>query len=74
MARLGVVMKNDTATDNLDTPRDLARVIKATPQTVLNLFHGGIIPARIAVGRIIRFDREEALAALAAHSRKGTRA
>lgn len=77
MARLGVVMPNepnDTDNGNLDTPRDLARIIKTTPQTVLNLFHDGIIPARVAVGRVIRFDRAEALAALAKHSKKGKRA
>jgi hypothetical protein len=58
----------------LETPKDIARLIPCTPQHVLNMYHSGIIPARVAVGRIIRFDRSEVFAALAAHSkRKGGR-
>lgn len=53
------------------TPSQLAREIRTTPQTVNNWHRAGIIPARIAVGRIVRFDRREALAALAAHSNQG---
>jgi hypothetical protein len=64
-------MTNEAIADKLDTPRDIARVTNSTPQTVLNWYHGNIIPAKFAVGRIIRFDRAEVLAALAAHSKKG---
>jgi excisionase family DNA binding protein len=49
----------------LDTPKDMARVLKCTPQSVLNLYHRGIIPAEVSVGRLIRFDREKVMAALA---------
>lgn len=67
-------MTNATLTekdaDKLDSPKSLAAFINTTPQTVRNLFHAGIIPARIAVGKVIRFDREEAMAALAAHSNR----
>jgi excisionase family DNA binding protein len=48
----------------LDTPASLAELLNTTPQTILNWFHAGHIPAKIAVGRLIRFDRQEALAAL----------
>ncbi len=66
------VMKNATIEESLDllTPRQLAREVRVTPQTVSNWHRAGIIPARIAVGRIIRFDRSEALAALAAASER----
>jgi len=56
-----------------DTPRDIAVLTKTTPQTVLNWYHAGIIPATFAVGRIIRFDRNAVLSALADHSKKGGR-
>jgi hypothetical protein len=68
-------MKNDTATappleiDELDTPATFARVVKTTPQTVNTWHRKGIIPARVCIGRVIRFDRREALAALAAFSK-----
>lgn len=64
---------NDIANTNkdelaLDTPATLAKLLNTTPQTILNWFHAGYIPARIAVGRLIRFDRQDALAALAERS------
>lgn len=58
--------------DELDTPASLARVVKTTPQTVNTWHRQGILPAKICIGRIVRFDRREALAALAAHSNRGT--
>jgi len=48
----------------LETPAEIARIINTTSQTVLNYFHAGIIPAEIAIGRLIRFKREDVLAAL----------
>jgi excisionase family DNA binding protein len=57
----------------LETPREIANLIRATSQTVRNWHRDGIIPAKFAVGRIIRFDRAEVLAALAAHSKTGGR-
>lgn len=73
-------MRNDIApaqtleTEELDTPATLARAIKTTPQTVNTWHRRGILPAKISIGRVIRFDRREALAALAAHSnREGAR-
>jgi hypothetical protein len=71
MRKVGGVMSHDATAEQLDTPRSFARVINSTPQTVLNWHHAGILPAKIAVGRIIRFDRAEAIAALAAHGKKG---
>jgi hypothetical protein len=65
-------MQNETAPatlEKLDTPNEFAAVINTTGQTVRNWIHAGIIPAKVNIGRIIRIDRREALAALA--SRKG---
>lgn len=59
---------------DLLTPRQLAEELRTTPQTILNWHRAGTIPAKIHVGRIIRFDRDEALAALERISRKGGRA
>jgi hypothetical protein len=53
------------------TPRQLAREIATTPQTIGNWYRAGIIPARIAVGRIIRFEREAVLEALASKTSTG---
>jgi hypothetical protein len=50
------------------TPRQLAREIATTPQTIGNWHRAGIIPAKIAIGRIIRFEREAVLQALASKS------
>lgn len=58
----------------LDTPLDLARALQCTPQTVNTWHRKGIIPAKIAVGRIIRFDRSEVIAALEHASKKGAMA
>ena len=45
-------------------PRDLATIINVTTRTILNWYYDGIIPARIHVGRVIRFELEPVLAAL----------
>jgi hypothetical protein len=76
MRKVGGVMNASTAPaqspeiEELDTPTSLARVLKTTPQTVNGWFRNGTIPARIAVGRIVRFNRAEVIEALAARSRK----
>lgn len=64
-------MTNEAVAEKLETPREIAALIRTTPQTVLNYHRAGIIPARINVGRIIRFDRTDVLAALTSHSKKG---
>ena len=64
-------MTNQAVSDKLETPREIAAAIRTTPQTVLNYHRAGIIPARFAVGRLIRFNRQDVLTALAARSRKG---
>jgi hypothetical protein len=76
MRKVGGVMQTqarppEMAEIQLDTPRDLARALKTTPQTVNAWHRRGIIPARINVGRVIRFDRAAVLDALAEASRKG---
>lgn len=53
------------------TPRQLAREIATTPQTIGNWHRAGLIPAKIAIGRIIRFEREAVLQALAAKTSTG---
>ena len=75
MRKVGGVMQTqpqppEMAETQLDTPRDLARVLKTTPQTVNTWHRRGIITAKICIGRVIRFDRAEALAALAAASNR----
>lgn len=52
----------------LETPREIARALKCTPQHVNALHRRGIIPAVVAIGRLVRFDRREVIEALAAHS------
>jgi excisionase family DNA binding protein len=54
----------------LETPQELARALRTTPQTVNAWHRQGVIPARFAVGRIVRFERREVIEALAARSRK----
>jgi hypothetical protein len=54
----------------LDTPASLAAALQTTPQTVNTWHRAGILPAKLKIGRVVRFDREEALAALAAYSSK----
>ena len=54
----------------LETPREIARALKCTPQHVNALHRRGIIPAVIAIGRMVRFNRREVIEALAAHSNR----
>ena len=56
--------------EELDTPATLAKACRTTPQTINAWHRAGILPARISIGRVIRFDRREALAALAAQSNR----
>lgn len=55
----------------LDSPATFARFIGVSAQCVRNWCHDGIIPLKIHVGRIIRFERESAILALNANSEKG---
>jgi predicted site-specific integrase-resolvase len=45
-------------------PQDLATIFNVSSRTILNWYHDGIIPARIDVGRTIRFELEPVVAAL----------
>jgi predicted site-specific integrase-resolvase len=49
---------------SLDSPATFARFIGVSAQCVRNWCHEGIIPLKIHVGRIIRFEREAAIQAL----------
>ena len=63
MGKLGAVMQIQHSTQNdgqaLETPASLAQLLNTTPQTILNWFHAGKIPAVIAQGRVIRFNRND---------------
>lgn len=48
----------------LDSPATFALHTGVTPQCVRNWCNNGTIPLRIRAGRVIRFEREAALAAL----------
>jgi hypothetical protein len=48
----------------LDSPATFARFADVSAQSVRNWCHEGIIPLKIHVGRIIRFEREAAILAL----------
>jgi hypothetical protein len=48
----------------LDSPSTFAEFVGVTPQSVRNWCKNGIIPLKVKVGRIIRFDRAEAMNAL----------
>jgi hypothetical protein len=58
----------------LETPREIAKALRTTPQTVNTWHRKGIIPARVSIGRIVRFDRREVIAALTAASSEGSKA
>jgi predicted DNA-binding transcriptional regulator AlpA len=45
-------------------PRELATLINVSVLTIMNWYYDGIIPARIHVGRIIRFELDAVLTAL----------
>jgi excisionase family DNA binding protein len=52
------------------TARQIAARYSVTKPTVFNWLHAGVIPARVAVGRIFRFDPDEVDAALEQRSAK----
>lgn len=54
----------------LETPREIARAIKCTPQHINALHRRGIIPAKVSIGRLIRFDRREVITALESYSKQ----
>jgi excisionase family DNA binding protein len=58
MGKLGAVMYDSFNPSNA-RPRQVAARYDVTVPTVLNWFHAGIIPAKVAVGRIYRFDLDE---------------
>lgn len=43
---------------------DLAAILNVSSRTILKWYHVGIIPARIHVGKTIRFELEPVMAAL----------
>ena len=45
-------------------PQDLATILNVSSRTILNWYYDGIIPARIHVGKTIRFELEPVMAAL----------
>lgn len=65
MRILEIVMQNASNTQSGRlTPRQVAEHLSVTVPTVFNWLKQGIIPAKIAVGRVYRFDLEEVEAAL----------
>ena len=56
--------KQDSPAQPLDSPATFSKFVGVTPQCVRNWCRDEIIPLKVRVGRIIRFDRAEALAAL----------
>ena len=72
----GVITTNHTTeietTDRLDTPASFARFANVTSQCVRNWCRDGLIPLTLCCGRIIRFRREDALAALRARPKPRT--
>jgi len=50
------------------TARQIAARYGVTKPTVFNWLNAGVIPAKVAVGRIFRFDLDEVDAALARRS------
>jgi excisionase family DNA binding protein len=66
MGKLGGVMPDPTFSSHA-TPRQVAERYAVTVPTVLGWHRAGIIPAKVAIGRIYRFDLAEVDAALARH-------
>ena len=54
-----------------DTPQTLAQALKTTPQTINCWHRRGIIPSVFTCGRVVRFNRNQVIAALAAQSKFG---
>lgn len=64
-------MSELTHTNNTGEPltaAEIAPLFKVSKRTVLNWHNDGIIPAEIAVGRVIRFDAARVRDALRVHS------
>jgi excisionase family DNA binding protein len=59
---------HDASNSSHATPRQVATRYAVTVPTVFNWLHAGIISAKVAVGRIYRFDLDEVDAALKRHS------
>ena len=69
MGKLGHVKEaHDLNGKELDTPSELAGVLKVSTPTVMDYLRRGLIEAEIAIGRVYRFDRDKCLAALRDHS------
>ena len=70
MGKLGGVMAIDANETNprWETARQVADRYAVTVPTVFNWLRDGIIPAKVAVGRVYRFDPDEVDAALERHS------
>jgi excisionase family DNA binding protein len=68
MGKLGGVMSDSTIHSHA-TPRQVAERYAVTVPTVLGWHRAGIIPAKVAMGRIYRFDIAEVDKALACHRR-----
>ena len=45
-------------------PKEVAEIINVTVPTVMRWYYDGLIPARLHVGRVIRFELEPVMAAL----------
>lgn len=65
-------MNDSLAADKpeLSTPRELAKVLKVSPPTVMAYLRRGIIEAEIAVGRVYRFNPEKCVSMLRAHTQR----
>ncbi len=70
MGKVGGVMRIPTPPRHL-TPRQVAERYAVTVPTVLGWMRSGIIPAKVAIGRIYRFDPVEVDRALASHRLAG---
>ena len=66
MGKLGGIMPSHTSepTPRWVTARQVAERYRVTVPTVFNWLRAGVIPAKVAVGRVYRFDLEEVDAAL----------
>jgi excisionase family DNA binding protein len=56
-----------------DTPQTLAEALMVTPQTINSWHRNGIIPSVFTCGRVVRFNRRQVIATLAAQSQKRRR-
>jgi hypothetical protein len=53
-----------TLETQLDSPQSFSKLVNVTPQTVRNWLRRGVIKPTISNGRIVRFERQAAIAAL----------